>query len=154
MNRHLRLFLGLTCGLGLFALLDQYWFHLTQMPLLIGSYGATSVILYAAPNLEVARLKNVFWGHALSCGVGLLLKLLLGNAFPHLGPVLSIALATTLMSVCGVLHPPGGAISFIAYQTSFHSLTEMAFFLGGAAMIGPLIFWKTAQWFREKDVKI
>ncbi len=62
--------LGAFVGISLVAIITQYAFDPIDYPLLIGSYGATAVLLYAAPLSPLAQPKNVFLGHSIAAFIG------------------------------------------------------------------------------------
>ena len=56
-------FLGAFVGMSLIGLLHSYLLKTTQLPLLVGSFGAMSVILFSGFKTPVAQPKNVILGH-------------------------------------------------------------------------------------------
>jgi CBS domain-containing membrane protein len=86
-------------------------------PLLISSFGATAVLLYAAPQSRLAQPRNLIVGHTISALVGVSMA----KAFEHtsenvqwLSWPLSTSLAILAMEVTNSLHPPGGATALLA----------------------------------------
>ncbi|MDT8448013.1 MAG: HPP family protein [bacterium] len=106
-------FLGSMLGIG--AVAWAHW-HLALgagLVLLIGSFGATAVLLYGAPGSPLAQPRNLLGGHFLSAWVGVAcFKFLPGQ--PELAAALAVSLAITLMHLTKTLHPPGGATALIA----------------------------------------
>jgi CBS domain-containing membrane protein len=92
------LYFGLPASAGLF---------------LVGSFGATAVLLYAVPHSELAQPRNVVGGHVLSAFVGVATYKLIGT---HLGiaAALAVAVAIAVMLLTRTLHPPAGATALIA----------------------------------------
>ena len=96
------------------------------LPLIIGSFGASAVLVFGAFRSPLAQPRNVIGGHVLSAVVGVtvhqLMQLhqlaqlhqLLGGASEALSISLAVSLAIGLMHMTGTLHPPGGATAFIA----------------------------------------
>jgi len=80
---------------------------------LIGSFGATAVLLYAAPRSDLAQPRNVVGGHVLSALVGVTAHRVLPG-HPEVAAALAVATAIALMQVTLTLHPPGGATALIA----------------------------------------
>lgn len=87
--------------------------------MLIGSFGATAVLVYGSPTAPLSQPRNVLGGHLLSACVGVALRQLLlelpgweGGVF--LVAALAVSLSILAMSAAGVLHPPGGATALIA----------------------------------------
>lgn len=86
-----------------------------QQPLLIASFGATTIILFAMPGSRAARPRNAFFGQVISASVAVLLYHLLGCTWISLA--IGVSLALVVMVVTDTLHPPGGA-TVIACLTS------------------------------------
>ena len=102
-------FLGVTAvALLHYKLIDQQ-----GLMLLIGSFGASAVLIYGAVRSPLAQPRNLIGGHVLSALVGV-------TAFQWLDPYLwlaaAIAVSTSiaLMHLTRTLHPPGGATALIA----------------------------------------
>ncbi|WP_374336319.1 HPP family protein [Leeia sp.] len=83
--------------------------------LLLGSFGATCVLVFGYPDLPFSQPRHVLAGHVLSSLVGLLCLHLLG---PSLwAAALAVALAIMLMMVLNVVHPPAGSNPVIVFLT-------------------------------------
>ena len=80
---------------------------------LIGSFGATAVLVYGAPKAPFSQPRNVIGGHCVSALVGVSVFLLLGGQDIFACP-LAVSLAIVAMQVTGTVHPPGGATALIA----------------------------------------
>jgi len=86
----------------------------TGHPLLIGSFGASAVMLFGAPDSPLAQPRNLVGGHLLSAIVAALLVALFGS-----GPwvvALAVGLAIGCMHLTHTTHPPGGATALIGVQ--------------------------------------
>lgn len=92
---------------------------------LIGSFGATAVLVYGAPNAEFSRFRNVIGGHVLSAVVGVLIASVLGPD-TALSAGLAVALAVVGMALTHTTHPPGGATALIAV-TGGERIFEMGY---------------------------
>jgi len=103
--------LGSFIGIGLVALLSSYY----QLPLLLPSFGATAVLLYAACHVPMAQPRNVVGGHIISALAGVTVYQLFGGLWWTLA--LGVTLAIISMAVTNTLHPPGGATAFVAVYT-------------------------------------
>ncbi len=102
-------FLGIaTVGLTHFKFLNG-----SDMLMIIGSFGASAVLIYGAINSPLAQPRNLIGGHILSAVVGVACFQLLGD---HLWLAASVAVATAiaLMQLTKTLHPPGGATALSA----------------------------------------
>jgi len=88
------------------------------LELLVGSFAATAVLVFAAPDAPLAQPRNVLAGHALSAAVGVAVRAAVADsaragALPA-AAALSVALSVWAMAAGGVTHPPGGATALIA----------------------------------------
>ena len=86
-----------------------------EAPLLIGSFGASAVLLYAAIDSPLAQPRNLVGGHVVSAVVGVTCYQWLGMNW--LSASLAVSLAIAAMLITRTLHPPGGATALIAVIT-------------------------------------
>lgn len=98
--------------------LVYYVGHLHELQLedslfLVGSFGATAILIYGVPNSPYAQPPNLVGGHVFSAIVGVACAWLLGNQ-PALAAALAVALALAVMHLTNTIHPPGGATALIA----------------------------------------
>lgn len=105
--------LGAFLGIGAVALLGQRFFPGTDNLLMIGSFGASAVLLYGAPRSPLAQPRNLVGGHLVSAAVGVLCFQLLSHN-PGLAAAMAVSFAIALMHLTRSLHPPGGATALIA----------------------------------------
>lgn len=80
---------------------------------LIGSFGASAVLIYGLPRAELAQPRNVVGGHVVSAAVGVAVFMLLPGD-PVLAAGFAVASAVAAMHLTRTLHPPGGATALIA----------------------------------------
>ncbi len=80
---------------------------------LIGSFGASAVLVYGAPMAEFSQPRNLVGGHVISAIVGVAVFTLLGDESILAGPM-AVSLAIVAMHFTRTLHPPGGATALIA----------------------------------------
>lgn len=104
---------GAFLGIGLVGYLEALFFAPQDQVLLIGSFGASAVLLYGAPSSPLAQPRNLLGGHLLSALVGVLIFQLAGTTL-WLASALAVALAIVVMHLTRTLHPPGGATALIA----------------------------------------
>jgi CBS-domain-containing membrane protein len=112
-KEHLWTFLGSFTGIGLIGLLNYYVFNPADTPLLVGSFGASSVLIYGVINSPLAQPRNLLGGHFLSAFIGVTMHKLI----PHelwLAAALAVSLSIVGMQITKTLHPPGGATALIA----------------------------------------
>jgi len=105
--------LGSFLGIAAVALINQHWLEGTDLVLIIGSFGATAVLIYGAIRSPLAQPRNLVGGHLLSALVGVACSKFLGGE-PWLAASVAVSLAIALMHLTKTLHPPGGATALIA----------------------------------------
>lgn len=76
-------------------------------PLLLGSFGASCVLLFGYPDSPFSQPRNIVLGHSLSTFVGLSFLTIFGVHWWSMG--LAVAVAIMLMMRAGVMHPPAGS---------------------------------------------
>lgn len=88
--------------------------RMTGYPLLIGSLGASAVLLFGANESPLAQPRNLIGGHLVSAFVAVLIVMLFGSGpFPI---ALGVGAAIFLMDITRTTHPPGGATALIGVQ--------------------------------------
>jgi CBS-domain-containing membrane protein len=117
---------GAVIGIALVGLLHARLVDQIGQALLIGSFGATAVLVYGAIRSPLAQPRNVLGGHVLSALIGVCAHEILG-ATPWLAAAVAVATAIAAMHLTKTLHPPGGATALIAVigGDSVHSLGYM-----------------------------
>lgn len=83
-------------------------------PLLIGSFGASAVLLFGATDSPLAQPRNLIGGHLVSAGVAVLVVAICGSN--HLSMAIGVGLAIFVMNLTHTTHPPGGATALIGIQ--------------------------------------
>ena len=103
--------LGACGGITTVALMVEL---LPQLQLLvIGSFGASAVLLYGAPKAPFSQPRNLVGGHLVSAAVGVACYLYLPDIV-IIQEAVAVATAIALMMLTRTLHPPGGATALIA----------------------------------------
>jgi len=101
--------------LGIFpvAYMNYFLFEKSDYVFIIGSFGASAVLIYGAIRSPLAQPRNLVGGHVISAVIGVAVYKLF---FWHMGLASAIAVATAiaLMHATKTLHPPGGATALIA----------------------------------------
>ncbi|WP_286235831.1 HPP family protein [Thalassotalea sediminis] len=131
--------LGAFIGILLVAYLGEILRYDNQsMLLLIGSFGASAVLIYGAPLAEFSQPRNVIGGHVFSAFVGVSVYLLIPS-FPMFASALAVSLSIVMMQITRTLHPPGGATALIAVigPQSIHQLGY--FYVISPVLIGSLL---------------
>ncbi len=131
--------IGSVTGIGLCAYLSSKYFEPRDLSLLIGSFGASAVLIYAAIKSPLAQPRNLIGGHILSGLVGVACWQLFGSAL-WVAAAMAVSLAIVAMLATKTLHPPGGATALIAVigGPKVHSLGFLYAFIpagAGAAIL-------------------
>ncbi|WP_187262864.1 HPP family protein [Pontibacter beigongshangensis] len=114
---HIWAFMGSLLGIGIigFVQTKNPFVSGSDQLFLIGSFGASAVLVYGATNSPLAQPRNLIGGHLLCALVGVSVYKLFGNpGLTWLSAALSVSLAIVLMQITKTLHPPGGATALIA----------------------------------------
>ena len=111
-NEHLWTFFGSFAGIGLIGLLQSYYLPASDNLFLVGSFGATSVLICGVINSPLAQPRNVIGGHLISAIVGVTFNYLFPQSW--FAAALAVSLSIVMMQVTKTLHPPGGATALIA----------------------------------------
>lgn len=106
-------FTGSFTGIAIIGILSNHYFSQSDSIFLIGSFGASCVLLFGHINSPLAQPRNVIGGHMIGAIVGVsFFKLFPENLW--LSSALSVSLAIVLMQITRTLHPPAGATALIA----------------------------------------
>jgi len=110
---HLWTFIGAFIGIGLIGFIQSRTLAEQDNVFLIGSFGASAVLIFGATNSPLAQPRNLVFGHVFSALTGVLIhKLIPGELW--LSAALSVSLSIVIMQVTKTMHPPGGATALIA----------------------------------------
>lgn len=85
----------------------------TDMIMLIGSFGASAVLIYGAISSPLAQPRNLVGGHVISAFIGVACYQLFHEQL-WIASSLAVATAIAVMHFTKTLHPPGGATALIA----------------------------------------
>ncbi len=105
--------LGALIAMSALALVNINIWNQEGQVLLVGSMGASVMLIFGAPAAPFSQPRNVVGGHIVSALVGVFVQQFLGFD-PWLASALSVSLATMAMHLTATLHPPGGATALIA----------------------------------------
>lgn len=116
--------------------------HLQDTLFLVGSFGASAVLLYGVPNSPYSQPRNLLGGHVFSAIIGVSCSLAL-HTQPELAAAAAVSLALAFMHLSRTVHPPGGATALIAVIGS-DSVHHLGFWyvltpIGSGAMIMLLV---------------
>jgi len=106
--------IGAFLGILLIAYLEEIGgSHDKSSLFVIGSFGASAVLIYGAPLAEFSQPRNLIGGHVLSALVGVTIALLVKENIV-LASALAVSSSIAVMHLTRTLHPPGGATALIA----------------------------------------
>lgn len=133
--------IGSVIGIGICGYVSSQYFEQRDMTLLIGSFGASAVLVYAAIKSPLAQPRNLIGGHIISGLVGVACYQFLGETI-WLAGAMAVSVAIVAMLATKTLHPPGGATALIAVigGAKIHDLGYLyAFVPAGAGAVVLLI---------------
>jgi len=81
--------------------------------LVLGSFGASCVLIFAYPKSPFSQPRNVVLGHFFSTGIGLLFLHFLGNEWWSMA--LALPTAISVMLLTRTVHPPAGSNPLIVF---------------------------------------
>lgn len=116
-REHFWSFLGAFIGIGLIAFFQSKILTDFESIFLIGSFGASSVLIYGAIQSPLAQPRNLIGGHVISAFIGVSVYHLIPDVL-WLSAPLAVSLSIVLMQITKTLHPPGGATALIAVAGS------------------------------------
>jgi CBS domain-containing membrane protein len=96
----------------LLIVLEQHLLGETGAAMLIGSMGASAVLLFAVPHGALSQPWAVIIGHVVSAAVGVTCARWVSD--PTLAAALAVGLAIAVMHYLRAIHPPGGATALTA----------------------------------------
>lgn len=123
---------GSFVGIFILMYLDSLIFTGDQL-LLIGSFGASSLIIFGAPASVFAQPRSVIGGQLISALVGVTVFMLV-KEYPVLASALAVSLAFAAMQITKTMHPPGGATALIA--VSGHPVVEQMGYMYAILPVG------------------
>jgi len=147
-REHFWSFIGSFVGIGIIAYLQAQTLPNADVVFLIGSFGASSVLVYGVIESPLAQPRNLIGGHLVSAIIGVTIQ----KAIPDilwLAAPLAVSLAIVGMQITKTLHPPGGATALIAV-TGSTALKKMGYFyVVTPVLTGALILLIVALFFNN-----
>jgi CBS domain-containing membrane protein len=147
-KEHFWSFIGAFIGIGLIAFFQSQLLTKDENIFLIGSFGASSVLIYGAIQSPLAQPRNLIGGHLLSAFVGVTIYKLLPDII-WLSTPLAVALSIVVMQITKTLHPPGGATALIAVIGSAKIKTLGYLYVLSPVLTGSLILFIVALIFNN-----
>ena len=112
-KEHFWAFTGSFIGIGLIAFIHNGLFGINDQLFLIGSFGASSVLIYGTIQSPFAQPRNLVGGHLVSAVIGVTINYCIPDIIWIAAP-LAVSLSIVGMQITKTLHPPGGATALIA----------------------------------------
>lgn len=105
--------IGSFLGITLVAVINYHLVSETDLVMIIGSFGASAVLIYGAIRSPLAQPRNLLGGHVISAVIGVAAYRILDHNL-WLAAAIAVATAIDVMHATKTLHPPGGATALIA----------------------------------------
>lgn len=146
-NEHIWAFIGSFVGLGIISFLQFKFLPTQDLTLLIGSFGASCVLIYGVIDSPLAQPRNLIGGHLVSAIIGVAICKLI--PWVWVAAPLAVSLSIIIMQITKTLHPPGGATALIAV-TGGNAIKELDFmYVLSPVFSGVLILLITALIFNN-----
>jgi len=141
-------FIGSFVGIGLISYFQNQSFSHQDVIYLIGSFGASSVLVYGIIESPFSQPRNLIGGHLISAFIGVSVNLLFPDAI-YIAAPLAVSLSIVLMQITKTLHPPGGATALIAIIGT-DKIKELGYwYVVSPVLTGVLILFFTALIFNN-----
>ncbi|WP_162127575.1 HPP family protein [Flavobacterium phycosphaerae] len=147
-KEHFWAFLGSFVGMGAIAYLQYGKFAHSDYVFLIGSFGASCVLVYGVIQSPLAQPRNLVGGHLISAIVGVTVQKLLPEVL-WLSAPLAVSLSIVFMQITKTLHPPGGATALIAVTGSPAIIKLGYWYVITPVLVGALILLAAALVFNN-----
>lgn len=104
---------GAFLGIAAVAYIHYNMLEQSDLVMIIGSFGASAVLIYGAIKSPLAQPRNLIGGHVLSAFIGVTCYQVFQPSM-WLASSMAVATAIAIMHATKTLHPPGGATALIA----------------------------------------
>ncbi|MDA8084618.1 MAG: HPP family protein [Nitrospiraceae bacterium] len=104
---------GAFIGIGFVSYANANLFEKIDLLMIIGSFGASAVLIYGAVKSPLAQPRNLVGGHVFSALVGVASQQMF-HSHLWLASAVAVSTAIAVMHATRTLHPPGGATALIA----------------------------------------
>lgn len=147
-KEHFWAFLGSFIGLGIIAYLQYEAFPQQDFVFLIGSFGASCVLVYGVIQSPLAQPRNLIGGHVVSAIIGVTVQKLVPDVL-WLSAPLAVSFSIVFMQITKTLHPPGGATALIAVTGSAEIKALGYWYVVSPVLSGAVILLITALVFNN-----
>lgn len=141
-------FLGAFIGIGLIGYIQSHFLTAIENVFIVGSFGASSVLIYGAIQSPLSQPRNLIGGHLISAIIGVTLYKLFPDTV-WLSAPLAVSLSIVGMQLTKTLHPPGGATALIAIIGSEKVKTLGYFYVLSPVLSGTVILLVVALVFNN-----
>ncbi|MBW4360811.1 HPP family protein [Flavobacterium taihuense] len=141
-------FLGSFVGIGILAYIQSIHFKGNDAVYLIGSFGASSVLVYGIIQSPFSQPRNLVGGHLISALIGVTVHKFAPDIIWIAAP-LAVSSAIIMMQITKTLHPPGGATALIAIIGSDKIKALGYMYVLSPVLIGTLVLLITALIFNN-----
>ena len=118
---------------------------LSDFTTVIGSFGATAVLLYGAPAVPFSQPRNVVGGHTISAAIGSATAMGLP---PSAAAPIAVSTSLMAMMVTKTVHPPAGGTALIAVVGGSH-IQNMGLLFAAPACFGACVMVSTATMYHK-----
>jgi CBS domain-containing membrane protein len=153
-KEHFWSFVSAFIGIGIIAYLQSKILTNSENVLLIGSFGASSVLIFGAIQSPLSQARNLIGGHVISAIVGVTVYKMLPDILWLTAP-LAVAFSIVFMQITKTLHPPGGATALIAIIGSAkikalgYTYVLTPVFTGCVILFAVAVFFNSITWHRS-----
>jgi CBS-domain-containing membrane protein len=141
-------FFGAFFGIGIIAFIQSLYLPDMENVFLIGSFGASSVLIFGAIQSPLAQPRNFIGGQLISALIGVTIFKFCPDIIYVTAP-LAVATSIIAMQVSKTLHPPGGATALIAIIGT-EKISDLGYYYVIAPVLsGTLILFVTALIFNN-----
>lgn len=151
-REHFWSFIGAFVGIFIIAFIQALHLPVLENAFLIGSFGASSVLVYGAIQSPLAQPRNLVGGHLVSAVVGVTVAQLLPDIIWLTAP-LAVSASIVFMQMTRTLHPPGGATALIAVIGGTEVASLGYWYVLSPVLTGALILLLTALVFNNITAK-
>ena len=147
-KEHFWAFSGSFVAIGVLAYIQSIHFSGNDAVYLIGSFGASSVLVFGIIQSPFSQPRNLVGGHLISALIGVTIHKLVPDIIWIAAP-LAVSLSIVMMQITKTLHPPGGATALIAIIGSDKIKALGYMYAFSPVLIGVLILLLTALIFNN-----
>lgn len=141
-------FIGAFFGIGIIAFIQSSYLPKLENILLIGSFGASSVLIFGAIQSPLAQPRNFIGGQIISGLIGVTILKFAPDIIWITAP-LAVATSIIAMQMTKTLHPPGGATALIVVIGT-EKLKNLGYlYVVSPVLTGTLILFFTALIFNN-----